>query len=206
VARGLRLNGRRAWLALSGLLAAGALAGWFVPAALWDWQPARAFAEPWRALTAAFVHWSELHLAANLLATAVVAAFGVVARVPARAAAAWSLAWPLTHGLLLAQPALVHYGGLSGVLHAGVAVVLVELLCSGPGPRRTIAAMVSVGVAVKLFVEAPWGDPLRREAGWDIALAPAAHAAGIAAGVACAIVLRWLLPRQSPDTNPRGHR
>lgn len=202
----LRLTGRGSWLALSALLAAGALAGWFVPAALWDWQPTRAFTEPWRTLTAAFVHWSERHLAANLLATAVVAAFGVVARVPVRATAAWALAWPLTHMLLLLRPALLHYGGLSGVLHAGVAVVLVELLCSGPGPRRTIAAMVSVGVAVKLFVEAPWGDPLRREAGWDIALAPAAHAAGIATGVACAIVLRWRLPRQSAETNPKGHR
>lgn len=200
------MNARSAWLALSGLLAAGALAGWSVPATAWDWQPGRAATEPWRAATAAFVHWSELHLAANLLATAVVAAFGVVARVPVRAAAAWALAWPLTHVLLLLQPALLHYGGLSGVLHAGVAVVLVELLCSGPGPRRTIAAMVSAGVAVKLVVEAPWGEPLRRDAGWDIALAPAAHAAGIAAGVACAIVLRALLPRQSANTNPRGHR
>jgi len=51
------------------------------------------------------------------------------ARAPRAAAFAWFVAWPLTH-LLMAVPdsahlaqSLQHYGGLSGVLHAGVVVL-----------------------------------------------------------------------------------
>lgn len=193
MAGGLRLDGRQAWLGCSLLLAAGSLPGWFVPPPLWDWQPALAFGEPWRLLTAAWVHWSLLHLGGNLVATALVAIFGVAARVPPRAALAWLLAWPLTHLGLLLQPALLHYGGLSGVLHAGVAVVLVHLLRDCSGKPRTIGAMVTVGVLVKLLLEAPWGAPLRQVPGWDIAIAPLVHTTGTAAGALVAL----LLPRQS---------
>jgi hypothetical protein len=33
--------------------------------------------------------------------------------------------------------------------------------------------------------EAPWGDPLRRLDGFDIAIAPLAHASGALAGAVC---------------------
>jgi len=197
VAGRLRLNGRQAWLAFSALLAAGSLPGWFVPAPLWDWQPALAFGEPWRLLTAAWVHWSPLHLGGNLVATALVAVFGVTARVPPRATLAWALAWPLTHIGLLLQPALLHYGGLSGVLHAGVAVVLVHLLRDTTGRPRLIGAMVTVGVLVKLVLEAPWGPPLRQMPGWDIAIAPLVHATGTLAGALVALLLGCALVNRS---------
>jgi rhomboid family GlyGly-CTERM serine protease len=201
VAGGIRLNGRPAWLGLCALLLAGSLLGWFVPAPFWDWQPGRAASEPWRAWTAAFVHWSPLHLGGNLAATALVAVFGSTAQVPARTALAWALAWPLGHAGLLLQPALLHYGGLSGVLHAGVAVVLVQLLLEGAGRRRVIGAMVSVGLVVKLWLEAPWGPPLRQVPGWDIAIAPLAHLTGTLAGVLAALgvaaAARCLRPPQS---------
>ena len=48
-----------------------------------DWQPGRARAEPWRAFSAVAVHYSGLHLAANLAGTVLVAALGRVARLPA---------------------------------------------------------------------------------------------------------------------------
>ena len=199
MARGLRLtNPGVAWLALTALLGAGALVGWWVPAVLWDWQPALAFSEPWRAVTAAFVHWSPDHLFTNLGAAAVVGAFGYTGRMPARAALAWALAWPPTHWGLLLQPALAHYGGLSGVLHTGVAVALVFLLSTGPGPRRTIAAMVTAGLIVKLVIEQPWGPPLRQSEGWDIALAPLAHATGSLAGAVLALLVLLVTRRAGP--------
>jgi hypothetical protein len=70
---------------------AGGGRGWpgGLPAAWLDWQPALGLAEPWRAWSAAWVHWSPLHLGSNLLAAAVVAAFGWAARMPPRAALAW---------------------------------------------------------------------------------------------------------------------
>jgi rhomboid family GlyGly-CTERM serine protease len=190
--------GRRAWLALAGVLIGGSLPGWFLPAAGLDWQPALAAAEPWRAWTAVFVHWSPLHLGANLLAAAVVAWFGLAARLPWPAALAWGVAWPLTHVGLLLRPELVHYGGLSGVLHAGVAVAVLWLAVTGRGRARAVGAAVLAGLGVKLLIEAPWGPALRHGGGWDIATAPIAHTTGALAGLVCGAVALWLGRQPTP--------
>jgi rhomboid family GlyGly-CTERM serine protease len=186
---------------LAALLAAGSVLAWWLPAPLLDWQPGLALDEPWRAITAAFAHWSELHLGVNLLGVAVVAALGIAARLPAPAALAWLLAWPLTHVGLAVQPTLLHYGGLSGVLHAGVAVAALWLLVCDSGRRRAIAAAVLAGLVLKILLEAPWGPALRHGGGWDIATAPIAHATGAIAGLLCAGVALMLRrhgrPRQS---------
>lgn len=185
-------------------LAAGSVLALALPSALLDWQPERFAAEPWRAFSAAFVHWSLLHLGANLLGAAVVAALGLAARLPRAAALAWAAAWPLGHLPLLLQPALAHYGGLSGVLHAGVAVAALWLvLREREGRRRLLGAAIAGGLLVKLALEAPWGPALRPAEGWmqggfDIATAPLAHATGAAAGLLCAALGLLLTRRQSP--------
>jgi len=176
------LADRLAWQALALLLAAGALAASAVPPGLLDWQPQQAWREPWRWFSAAFVHSSALHLSLNLIGTLVVAAWGWAARVPAAAALAWAAAWPLTHLALLLQPGLHSYGGLSGLLHAGAAVVAVWLLLRERGPRRWIGAAVLLGLAVKVVGEAPWQAPVQAVAGLDFPLAAAAHASGLLAG------------------------
>lgn len=172
-----------AWTLTGAALAAGALVAFALPGERLDWQPALAWREPWRWWTAAFVHFSPLHLAANLLATAVVVAWGRIARVPTAVAGAWLLAWPLLHLALLAQPQLRHYGGLSGVLHAGVAVVTVWLLVHARGARRSIALIVLSGLAVKIVTETPWRLELQAAPGWGVAVAPLAHLAGAALGL-----------------------
>jgi rhomboid family GlyGly-CTERM serine protease len=177
------------WLVLCALGAAGSLVGWTMPSSWLDWQPALAPTEPWRFITAAFVHWSPMHLGANLAGAAVLAAFGHAATLPARATLAWALAWPLTHAALLAQPELAHYGGLSGVLHAGVAVAATGLVLLRPGRRRCIGAAVLAGLLLKILLERPWAGALARPAGWDIPVAPLAHAAGALAGTAAALLL-----------------
>jgi rhomboid family GlyGly-CTERM serine protease len=179
-----------AWLAFAALLAAGSLLAWWLPANFIDWQPELAAHEPWRAFTAAFVHWSEAHLIGNLLAAAVVAALGRAGQLPLRATVAWLVAWPLTQCGLLLQPALAHYGGLSGVLHAGVAVGTLWLVVQSTGHaqarQRGVAAAMLCGLLVKVLLEEPWGTPLRSSSGWDIAIAPLAHATGTGAGLLCA--------------------
>lgn len=183
-----------AWVAVGGLLMAGSVLAWWLPSPLLDWQPALAASEPWRAFSAAFVHWSPLHLGANMLAAAVVTAYGWAARVPPAAAVAWLAAWPLTHLGLLLQPALAHYGGVSGVLHAGVAIACLWLVTAPPGrvPRgRVVGALVLAGLLIKLASEQPWGAPLRHSAEWDIAVAPLAHATGAVAGLCCAALALW---------------
>lgn len=175
------------WAGLCAAAAAGALLAHGVDPAPLRWQPELAFSQPWRLVTAAWVHLSTLHLAANLAGAAVVAALGHAAGCDRRAATAWALAWPLTQLGLLAQPALAAYGGLSGVLHAGVAVAAWQLLRGGRGARRRIGAVIAAGLLLKIGLEAPWQGPLRQVPGWDIAIAPAAHASGALAGWLCAL-------------------
>jgi hypothetical protein len=105
-----------------------------------------------------------------------------------RAALAWALAWPLTQWTLLLQPTLASYGGLSGWLHAGVAVAAWQLLRGDRGQRRWIGAALLAGLLAKVVLEAPWLGALRAVPGWDIAIAPLAHAGGAAAGMLCALV------------------
>ena len=128
------------------------------------------------------MHFSGLHLAANLAGCVLVAALGLAARVPTRCVVAWALAWPALHLGLWVQPALTHYGGLSGVLHAGVAVAAVHLLWRPSRAQRRIGALVLAGLAIKLMSEEPWAGAISRPAGWDVAVAPLAHVSGVVAG------------------------
>ena len=177
-----------AWLGLCALLALGSALGWALPKEQLDWQPALALQQPWRAFTAAFVHWSALHLGANLAGTLVLAALGWAARVPWPLAVAWCAAWPLSHVALGWQPALLHYGGLSGVLHGGVAAVAVWVLGTERRLRpRALALAILVGLLLKLWLEQPWGPALREVAGWDVPIAPLAHATGATAGALLAL-------------------
>ena len=177
-----------AWVALAVLLVGGAL---FAPALVGahtiDWQPARWGAEPWRWWTAAFVHLSPLHLWGNLAATALIAAFGVSGAMPPRAAGAWFAAWPLTHLGLLSMPELRHYGGLSGLLHAGVAVAAVQLAVSRTGLQRWIGVATLVAVAAKVLSETPWRAAVQVSPQWDIPVAPIAHLTGAVAGLLCGL-------------------
>lgn len=177
-------------------LGGGSLLAWWAPAALLDWQPARAAAQPWRLVTAAWVHWSGWHLGANLAGTAVVALLGVAARLPARAAVALALAWPLAHAGLWIEPALAHYGGASGVLHAAVAIAAAWLLAGRADRRaRRVGAGIAAGLVLKVLLEEPWAGPLASARAWDIAVAPIAHASGALAGAATALVALALRPK-----------
>ena len=184
----------RAWVFVAAAFAGFALLGWPLSPASIDWQPALALRQPWRAFTAIGVHYSAAHLIGNLAGVALAGVFGVAARVPARLAWAWLAAWPLTHFGLLIRPDLAHYGGLSGVVHAGVAIVIVFVLVSGRRRQRLVGSAVLVGFCAKLRSEAPWGEALRHPAGWDIAVAPVAHSTGALAGAVCAVLALGLQP------------
>ena len=142
-----------------------------------------------------FVHYSGLHFLANLAGALLVGALGWAARVPARSVVAWAVAWPLTQFGLLVQPALLQYGGLSGVLHAGVVVVAVHLVFEGTRTQRRVGAATLLIVLIKVLSETPWAGPVSHPAGWDIAVAPMAHASGLVAGVLTALAAqawhRW---------------
>jgi rhomboid family GlyGly-CTERM serine protease len=187
-----------AWVALAAGLFVLALGGWWLPHDAIDWQPALAWREPWRAFSAVGVHYNLAHLLGNLGGLLLTGLFGWVARSPARIAAAWGVAWPLTQLGLLLKPALTHYGGLSGVLHAGVAAAATGLLMTGSKAQRAMGGLVLAGLAIKVWSESPWGDALRQSQQLGIAVAPFAHATGAIAGVVCAVLAVWW-PRRHRD-------
>ncbi len=179
-----------AWLGVAGLFGAAALAGQALPPTALDWQPGLAWTQPWRAFSAIGVHYSTAHLIGNLAGIALAAVYGIAALAPPRLALAWLAAWPLTHLTLLLRPELLHYGGLSGVVHAGVAAIVVWVLATARSrAQRWVAALVTIGFIAKLLSEAPWGPTLRHPAGWDIAVAPLVHTTGALAGALCAAVV-----------------
>ena len=148
-----------------------------------------AFSQPWRAFSAAFVHYSPMHLAANGVGALMVGGFGWAAQVPRRMAVAWLIAWPLTQFGLLVQPSLLHYGGLSGLLHAGVVIVCLHLMLQGTRTQRRAGGATLLVVLLKVLWEAPWKGPLSHPAEWDIAVAPMAHAAGVASGLVAFVLV-----------------
>ena len=196
-----------AWLGLAGLLAAGSLALGGAEPSRWDWQPGLAWQEPWRDWTAALLHWSPQHLHMNLLGTVLMAALGWRAAMRPADTLAWALAWPLTQLGLLMQPALWHYAGLSGVLHAGVAIVACRLL-STPRPARSrrIGGLLALGMVAKLLLESPWRGATQAVPGLDFSLAPLAHVSGAVMGVLCFVLcgalLRLLGRAAAPASKP----
>ncbi|TMH10739.1 MAG: hypothetical protein E6H65_11855 [Betaproteobacteria bacterium] len=188
---------RWAWAGVAALLGVMALIAWPLAPSRLDWQPALALSQPWRAWSAVAIHYSALHLAANLAGALLVGALGHVAHAPPRSVVAWLVAWPLTQAALLVEPELLHYGGLSGVLHAGVAVVALHLLFVGPARLRLIGAAILAVLLAKVASETPWAGALRHPAGWDIAVAPLAHASGVLTGAACSLVAELLHRRRT---------
>ncbi len=178
------------WLGLSALLGGFALLGGRAPRELLDWQLVLAPTQPWRSLSAVAVHYSAAHLIVNLVGTGLVAALGWAARITARMGVAWAIAWPLTHIGLLVDPQLTHYGGLSGVLHAGVAIAAIHLIAAGDLRRRGLGAAIGVGLLLKVASEFPWSPVLHAELG--ITVAPLAHLSGLVVGLACGLTALWL--------------
>lgn len=197
------------WVAACGALAAFALLVHALPASArltWDWQPALAWAEPWRWWTAAFVHYGLGHLAMNLAGCAALAIFGAAARLEWRWTLAWATAWPLGHLMLLGAPQLAHYGGLSGLLHAGVAVAAVALMTGLQGARergaeplarrrRATGVAVAAGLLVKLLVEQTSGPAGPGWPGLQVPVATAAHWRGALGGALCAGLAVWIARR-----------
>lgn len=198
-----------AWSALVLLWASLSIALWWtqnsivstLPGAdvpgLWellDWQPERWSVQPWRLWSAALVHWSGAHLTLNLVGCAGLLAWGKAAELGIQPSLAWLCAWPLTQLLLLNSFGLEHYGGLSGVLHAGVAIGAWSLVRAPSRARQWIGAAVLAGLLVKLMTEVPsmtpWlglrtsPAPLPGAPGYTVA--PYAHLSGVLAGLACA--------------------
>lgn len=172
---------RWSWLTLCAAWATLSLLAWPFPREALDWQPSLIATEPWRALTAAFVHLTPTHLAANLAGCAVLALLGWRARLGRREAIASLIALPLTQLGLLLRPELQRYAGLSGELHALVAIAAATLIVRG-GREHRVGLAILLGLGIKLAIEHPLGPVLSATPGFDFAVAPFAHLCGAIAG------------------------
>jgi rhomboid family GlyGly-CTERM serine protease len=194
---------RWSWLALCAGLAALSLLTWPLPKEAFDWQPRLFPSQPWRALTAAFVHWTPIHLAANLAGCAVLALLGHRAALGRREAIAGLIALPLIQLGLLLRPDLQRYAGLSGELHALAAIAALSLLVR-PNRERLIGAGIALGLIIKLASEDPLGPALRATAGFDFAVAPFAHLSGAVAGLAAWALTMAVIPHSRSPRTPHG--
>ena len=201
------MNGRW-WIAACAALAAAAAAMQLLPVRefdRFDWQPALAAAEPWRWWTAALLHWNTLHLLANIAGLALLALLGREMRLPLQAALAWLAAWPLAHLALLVQPELRHYAGMSGLLHAGIAVAAIWGVATLEPKTRRVAEALIAALLIKLLYEQPWDEAPTQAGSWGAPSAPLAHAAGALAGLACAgLALARGSPRGEPPPSQAG--
>lgn len=199
------MRSSRAWLLSSALLASASLLG-FAIGATGTWA-LRAGGPPWQLLSAGLAHWNALHLGGNLAGLALIALLGQRAGLRAPDALAWLAAGPLAHALLvMLQPQLPPYAGLSAWLHAGVVIAALGLLAQ-PGRPRRIGAAIAAGLLAKLALEAPWGPLLRENDWWGGATLPLAHAAGALAGLLSAGLLRTvgaLRARRAPADERRA--
>ena len=180
------------------------------PDAAWapglEWRAEGLWSEPWRLLSAALVHHDLRHLGANLAGCAAVALFGWAGRLPWRATLAAGLAWPLTHAALLWAPGLARYGGLSGLLHAAVAVAALHLVLHETGRARLIGALVWSGLVAKVLTETPWRGAVQVQPGWDFPIAVGAHAAGLVCGTVVVMGLAGLTRRAKARQRPRARQ
>jgi hypothetical protein len=137
------------------------------------------------------VHFSALHLAANLLMLWP-AGWLLELRDPGVGPWLYGLAMPAIGALLwLTDPALAQFGGASGLACAALAAFALGELAAG-GRRRAVGGVLLAGLLLKLAAE--WGGGWSMPgvaAGGSFVAVPASHAAGIALGS-----LVWLARRR----------
>lgn len=178
----------RSWLALCGaliLLVVGL--GMFLPeptALAWNspgWPR-----EPWTLWTSSLVHLSGIHLLANLMALAAIAVLGLSLDAGIASTLALLAAWPLLALGLLAWPQIAFYAGLSGLIHAAVAVLWAHAALHRKA--YPLSFVLFVALVFKLLVEHAWTTPVGFDADWGFNVVYAAHLTGAVAGAACGLL------------------
>jgi rhomboid family GlyGly-CTERM serine protease len=187
----LSSNAGLSWLVLGVLIAA-----LFVPGEALEYRRSLALREPWRLITAHFVHLGFLHALLNGVALVLLAHlfagrfrarefFGILALSPVLLSAAF----------LLVLPELQWYRGLSGVLHALFFAGCVVWIADSAGRARWLPIAALVGGAIKVLLEQPWDASFPVHELLRIAVVPQAHLIGAIVGTAAGLALRGMRRR-----------
>lgn len=193
----------RAWLVLCAVHGVASMLLWWArePAVVaLTWRADTWPAQPWTLWTSAWVHLSTPHLIGNQLALGALTAFGWMVQPRRSAALAWFLCWPLAQASLLLWPHIGYAVGLSGLLHAGAAVVAMHLvLGSLPIPKaRRWGVLLLAGLLVKMLLEQAWLRPVGWDEGSQVSVVLAAHLTGGVWGMVLGTLsARWSSLRRS---------
>ena len=157
--------------------------------------------ELWRALTAHLVHAGWAHLLPDLAGLFIICSLPATPEAFAPRRLLPALAWIgifISGGLLLWDPNLRWYVGLSGVLH-GLLVMLLPRLWR---ENTLVGALLTVGVTAKLIAEQATGASLGTEALVGVPVVIDAHLLGALGAVPLAL---WEIVRQRDGRQaPRG--
>jgi len=173
------------WLLLCALHAVASMLLWWAREGVVDvfiWRADGWTAQPWTLWTSAWVHLNTPQLIFNQIALGALTAF------------AWVLlAWPLGQLSLLWWPQIGYAVGLSGLLHAGVAVLAVQLLRRRiPIPKAKrwggLLALVLLG---KLLLERGWAYPVVWDGANDMSVVQAGHLSAAAWGLLLGLAATW---------------
>jgi rhomboid family GlyGly-CTERM serine protease len=172
----------------------------FLPAGILEYRRALAFSEPWRLLTAHFVHLSFLHAALNGVALVLLGhlfadrlrpreIFGILAIAPILLSLAF---WLLV-------PELQWYRGLSGVLHALYFAGCVVWIGQTAGRARWLPVAALLGGTAKVLIEQPGDASFPVHELLRVAVVPQAHLIGAIVGTAAGLALRPRRKQQEPE-------
>jgi membrane associated rhomboid family serine protease len=140
------------------------------------------------------VHLSGAHLLANLLALAVLAVLGACLDAGRAATLALLVAWPLGTLALLGWPQVAGCSGMSGLLHAMVAVLWAHTALRGSA--KPVSYVIFAVLALKLLSEHAWSQPIAFDPNWGFNVVYAAHLTGAASGALFGLLFEaWALLR-----------
>lgn len=146
---------------------------------------------PWMLWTASLIHLSGAQALVNLGALLVLAVLGVFLRARWPATLAVLLAWPLGTLALACWPEVPYYAGMSGLLMSMLSVLWVQAaLQTG---TRMVSFVLFTTLALKLWSEHAWSQPLVFDPYWGFNVVNAAHLTGAVAGAASALLVRALV-------------
>ena len=177
-----------AWLLLCMLHGVASMLVWWGQASAVDlltWRADDWTVRPWTLWTSAWVQVNTPQLIANQIALGALTAFAWVIRPGRVSALAWWACWPLTQAAMALWPQIGYSAGLSGLLHAGAAVLAMQLLwrrTAVPKARRW-GGLLLLALVGKMLLEQGWAYPVVWSESNGTSVVQAAHLVGTAWGL-----------------------
>lgn len=155
------------------------------------WRAGESWSRPWTWWTTAWVHLHTPHLIGNQMTIGAFAAWAWLVRPDRLTALTWCAAWPVSTLTLNVWPQIGYCVGLSGVLHAGIAIMGLFMLRGRfrRGSERVWGWLLLTGLGLKLFSEQGWHSPVVWDSAANLSVVRAVHFTGALSGVVMALLM-----------------